>query len=348
MAEDDLAKSDSNLPSSGLPEPAAPATAPGGSDESAAETAEASQRLPPAQALPPFRGFTSLPPQTFAGTGSQFGAPDSGQPTPEIPGDIPGAGGGAYSPPNVPPAWPMGYPGAGSVAPSYPLGPGYGAPYGSPPYGSPPYSPPPFGAPPYGQPPGYLPYAPPSYPGSSWTPPPPGSWGAGGSYPPPGWGYRPGYPLAAYAPPGPGPGLQWGGVGQRFGALVIDAVILLCGLFAVGLLVTAVDGGGSSSRVDTTAGTAIALMWWLFALIYHPACWYVFGATPGQKALGLRVAQASNGQSLGLGAVLVRYLVFFIVTVIFPLGLVSAVMTSNDPFKRAWHDDVARSVVVRH
>jgi uncharacterized RDD family membrane protein YckC len=85
----------------------------------------------------------------------------------------------------------------------------------------------------------------------------------------------------------------------------------------------------------------------LFALIYHPACWYVFGATLGQKALGLRVAQACNGGPLGIGGVLVRYLIFSVVTVVFPLGIVSAVMAADDPFKRAWHDEVARSVVVR-
>jgi hypothetical protein len=27
--------------------------------------------------------------------------------------------------------------------------------------------------------------------------------------------------------------------------------------------------------------------------------------------------------------------------------LISAAMASNDPFKRAWHDNVARSVVVK-
>jgi uncharacterized RDD family membrane protein YckC len=137
-------------------------------------------------------------------------------------------------------------------------------------------------------------------------------------------------------------------MGARLGALVIDGVILIVSLFVVALLVSTMDGSGSSARSDTTATTAVALIWWLVALSYHPVCWYVFGSTLGQKALGLRVAQASNGQSLGIGAVLVRYLIFFMVTVFFPLGLVSAVMASNDPFKRAWHDDVARSVVVRH
>jgi hypothetical protein len=239
----------------------------------------------------------------------------------------------------------------------------------SPPY-SPPTSPPdsPPTSPPY-SPPTSPPYWPPAvpppgraqFPASSWGPSP-GSWGAPTFYPATGWGYVPGYgpgfgpgfaPVTApgytplpYAPPGPMPGLLWGGIRVRLGALVIDAVLLVCSLFAMGLVVASI-GGGSASRTGNTAATAVALVWWLFVLVYNPACWYIFGATPGQKALGLRVAQASDGQSLGIGAVLVRYLIFFMVTLAFPLGVVSAAIASKDPFKRAWHDDLARSVVVR-
>ena len=222
---------------------------------------------------------------------------------------------------------------------------------------------------PYWQPPAPQPPTAAQWPASGWAQPT-GSWGAPTVYPAAGWGrgpgYQPGYgpgfapgfgpgfgsglapgymPLP-YAPPGPGPGLLWGGIGVRFGALVIDAVLLGCSLFGLGLVLSAI-GAGSTTRSDGTAATAVAVVWWLLVFIYHPTCWYIFGATPGQKALGLRVAQASSGQSLGIGAVLVRYLVFFMVTVAFPLGVVSAAIASKDPFKRAWHDELARSVVVR-
>jgi uncharacterized RDD family membrane protein YckC len=328
MAENDLSGGGPGGPSDNPPEPAPDsATSPGAP---AASAEEVPQKLPPAQTLPPFQGFTSLPPQSTAGTGGQGDAAASEPP-------------GAYGPPGGPPVGPAGYQGPGFAPPGF-LPSGYGAPYGPPPY--PPQYPPQYGSPPYGGAPGYPPYAPPPYPASSWPPPQPGSWGAP-AYPTTGWGYQPGYPPAAYAPPGPGPGLLWGGIPERFGALLIDGVILICSLFALGLLVTAAGGSGSSSRSDSPAITAIGLIWWFLVLIYHPACWWVFGSTLGQKALGLRVAQASNGQALGIGAVLIRYLIFAIVTVIVPLGLISGVMASNDPFKRAWHDEVARSVVVK-
>lgn len=221
-------------------------------------------------------------------------------------------------------------------------------------------APPTFGAQPYQphwQPPAPQPPTAAQWPASGWDQPS-GSWGAQTVYPAAGWGrgpgcqpgfgpgLAPGYMPLRYAPPGPGPGLLWGAVGVRFGALVIDAVLLGCSLVGLGLVLSAI-GAGSTTRSESTAATAVAVVWWLLVFIYHPTCWYIFGATPGQKALGLHVAQASSGQPLGIGAVLVRYLVFFMVTVAFPLGVVSAAIASKDPFKRAWHDELARSVVVR-
>ena len=339
MADDDLSGGGPSGPGGNppVPEPGS-APAPGGAGDSAEEIP---QLLPPAQTLPPFQGFTSLPPQSFAGKASEAGASGSGPAASESQGTVTGVVGGAFDPSSGLPAGPAGYPGPGFATPGVPPAPGYGAPYGPPPY------PPSYWSPPYGQAPGYPPYTPPAQPPGGSYPPGPGSWGARGSYPPAGWPYQPGYPPAAYAPPGPGPGLLWGGIGERFGALLIDGVIFVCSLFALGLLMTTIDGAKTSYRPSSPAVTAITLIWWFLALIYHPACWWVFGATPGQKALGLRVAQASNGQSLGIGAVLVRFLIFSIVTVIFPLGLISAAMASSDPFKRAWHDEVARSVVVK-
>jgi uncharacterized RDD family membrane protein YckC len=237
-----------------------------------------------------------------------------------VPGDDPTAGPEA-SPPNVPqvPAPPQpNY----APQPVYPPQPGY----------PPVYYPPQPG---YGQ---WL------NPATGWPVAQPGPWG--GPYPPPGWGFQPGFGPGSYAPPGPGPGVVWGGIGLRFGALALDAVMLVVTLFALSLVASALGGTGTSGRADSAAAAA-GIVWWLLVMVYHPTCWYVFGASPGQKVLGLRVVRASTGQDLGIGEVLVRYIIFIFVTVAFPLGIVSAAMAANDPFKRAWHDDVARSVVVR-
>jgi uncharacterized RDD family membrane protein YckC len=181
------------------------------------------------------------------------------------------------------------------------------------------------------------PYPAPGWPGQS------SPWGAAAPYPSTGWGYQPAFWPGAYPPPGPIPGVRWGGVGARFGALVIDFIILVASLFALSMAMVSM---GLSAENDPQAMTLVSIVWWLLVLMYHPACWYAFGASAGQKALGLRVARASDGQALGIGGVLARFLVFASVTVVIPLGLISAVMAAQDPYKRAWHDQVARSVVV--
>lgn len=161
------------------------------------------------------------------------------------------------------------------------------------------------------------------------------------------WGFQPWFGPVSYAPPGPGPGLRWGGIGARLGALLIDAVVIACALLAAGMLISALGLSSSSGESEPPGATAVSLVWVLFAMVYHPVCWYLFGATAGQKALGLRLAQAYSGEPLGIGGVLVRYIIFSFVTVVIPLGVISGITASQDPFKRAWHDQIARSVVVR-
>lgn len=161
------------------------------------------------------------------------------------------------------------------------------------------------------------------------------------------WNYRAPAGATSYGLPGPEPGLAWAGIGARFGALLLDAVLIVVALFAVGIAVAAADGGSSSNTSESPEVAALSLGWVVFALIYHPLCWYLFGASLGQKALGMRIAKAWNGAHVGLSEVLVRYCVFFFATVIVPVGLLSAVMTARDPFKRAWHDQIARTIVVK-
>ncbi|HEX7495234.1 MAG TPA: RDD family protein [Candidatus Limnocylindrales bacterium] len=152
-----------------------------------------------------------------------------------------------------------------------------------------------------------------------------------------------------FAPPGPAPGLSWGGIGVRFGALLIDAVLMVVMLVIATLLAEAagVRRHADDSVTYSAAATAIYWIWVLFFVAYHPACWYAFGSSVGQRVLGLRVVRASDGRRIGLGAVVIRYIIFAVSTGTVLLGLIAAAMAHDDPFKRAWHDEAARSVVVR-
>jgi hypothetical protein len=146
-------------------------------------------------------------------------------------------------------------------------------------------------------------------------------------------------------PPSPfGAGYIPGGIGLRCVALIIDAAFVLATMLLADLLIILADG---ASTETTPAAMAISLLWIFFVLSYHPASWYVFDCTLGQRALGLRVRRRSDGQSLGFGAVNVRYVVFCVETLLFPLGIIAGAMAANDPMKRVWHDEAAGSVVVR-
>lgn len=101
------------------------------------------------------------------------------------------------------------------------------------------------------------------------------------------------------------------------------------------------------SYVYSQTATALVLVWFAFAIAYHPVCWYFSGRSLGQRAFGLRVVRASDGLKLGLGAVLIRYIIFIVSTATVLPGIVAAGVAARDPFKRAWHDVVARSVVVK-
>jgi uncharacterized RDD family membrane protein YckC len=210
--------------------------------------------------------------------------------------------------------------------------PGYGPPVSAP---QPGYGPPPA----YPQPGFVQPWGTPAQPGG-WPPAP---------YPPTGWGYPPGFGFAPYVPAGPAPGLSWGGIGIRFGALLIDAALMVVAFVIDTVLAEAAGVHRYAGDYVTYSSAAIAIYWiWvLFFVCYHPACWWLFGGSAGQRALGLRVVRASDGLKLGLGAVLIRYFLFAVTTGTVILGIIAAAMANEDPFKRAWHDEAARSVVVR-
>jgi uncharacterized RDD family membrane protein YckC len=152
-----------------------------------------------------------------------------------------------------------------------------------------------------------------------------------------------------FVPAGPAPGLSWGGIGVRFGALLIDAVLIGVTFFIAALLAEAagIRHYADGTVVNSAAATAIYWIWIVFLVAYHPACWYACGSSLGQRALGLRVVRAADGLKIGLGAVLIRYAIFAVSTGTVILGIIAAAMANEDPFKRAWHDEAARSVVVR-
>ena len=117
-------------------------------------------------------------------------------------------------------------------------------------------------------------------------------------------------------------------VPNRLVALAIDAVLLsaivLVGAIAVSLTVgPVVRIEGSSIAVDREIAVVDALLSTLLGALYFAGSWVRFGATPGQRLLGIRVVRASDGRPVTLTAALVRWLLLAA-----PLGVASVLTTA--------------------
>lgn len=191
-------------------------------------------------------------------------------------------------------------------------------------YGQPSGFPPPPN--PYGQPSaaGYPPPPPPGYPPpppAGYLPPPP-PYGAPGSYPP--------------VPP-PGYGMRPGGLGARFGARIIDGLLvgIVAGVFAMAF--------GASDNIMVTGLFSGVLM---FA--YFVAMEVTQGRTVGKMALGLSVHGPGGAPKPDVKQSAIRN-AFTLLTVIPYLGgllafiayIVIAVTINSSPTKQGKHDELA-------
>jgi uncharacterized RDD family membrane protein YckC len=136
-------------------------------------------------------------------------------------------------------------------------------------------------------------------------------------------------------------------VALRFGALVIDLVFIIVSLF-VAALIAAPFGDRNPITGDYSAAYYIVIWTWFFmSLLYSPFCWWRFGCTLGQRAVGIRVVREADGLRLRIGAVVLRYVVWFVCLLTVILAVIAAIMADAEPAKRAWHDEASGSVVIK-
>lgn len=171
------------------------------------------------------------------------------------------------------------------------------------------------------------------------SPPPP----PGGTPPPP-----PPPPPSGGAPPGLEPVGAW----PRFGAKVIDYLVLLIPIFVI----SAVIGGASNSAVAATGIRQVIAGVITTALVFG---YFVYlestrGQTVGKMALSYKVIAPDGGvPSTEVAARRNAYLLLGIIPIIgglaqFVVVIIIAVTIGSDPFNRGWHDNFAGgSAVVR-
>jgi uncharacterized RDD family membrane protein YckC len=169
-------------------------------------------------------------------------------------------------------------------------------------------------------------------------------------------------PMPQVAPVGAGVGVvgapfrplsQPASAGARFGAYLLDALILTVAVVVVmlvfGLLIAVLPGAGFSGGRPTGYGaltSALGLFYYLAILVVTAG--YIIvgngrGQTLGKRAVGIAVVDVHTGGPIGTGRSLVRYLMFMVMALPCYLGYLSIPLA---PDHRGWHDRAADDVVV--
>jgi uncharacterized RDD family membrane protein YckC len=128
----------------------------------------------------------------------------------------------------------------------------------------------------------------------------------------------------------PDVGLEYAGFWMRLVASIIDSIILIVIEISISLII---EGAGARFLIGLLVG-----------IVYHVGFWVANdGATPGKRAMGVRV-QMANGEPIDVGPALLRYIGLWVSFLIFGIGYLMIAFT---PQKRGLHDYIAGTVVVK-
>lgn len=151
-------------------------------------------------------------------------------------------------------------------------------------------------------------------------------------------------------PAGPAPGVEFGDFGPRLVAYIIDGLIVFA-VVALAMLAWVtlwlVTGGLDSGGMDLASGLGLGLtiaFVTVLTLAYFPWFWARRGATPGMKAMGLKVVRDADGGPISGGQAVLRLIGYWISGAVFYLGYIWILV---DKRRRGWHDLIAGTVVIK-
>ena len=135
--------------------------------------------------------------------------------------------------------------------------------------------------------------------------------------------------------------LEYAGFWRRFGATLIDTILLWIVIFPVLSMVYGTDYWFDERLIT---GPVDFLVSWVLPAIIVLAFWARKGATPGKMAIAAQVVDGDTGGKPSTGQLVGRYLAYFLSALPFCLGFIWAAF---DPKKQGWHDKLSGTVVVR-
>jgi uncharacterized RDD family membrane protein YckC len=190
-------------------------------------------------------------------------------------------------------------------------------------------------APPDAPPPPPLGLAPTPAPGAPQMPPP---------MPPPPGGYQ---PYRFQDPVTGAPTAEWW---QRAVALLLDGLVWLIPGIVIYFVVwsitaTTTDGVTTHSGIDFWIASLIAYL--SYGLYYIPLNGSKRGQTVGKMALGIATKDESGHGPIGYGRAAARFAIVFVCGYFcFIFEILNYLWPLWDPRRQAWHDKVARSLVI--
>jgi uncharacterized RDD family membrane protein YckC len=137
---------------------------------------------------------------------------------------------------------------------------------------------------------------------------------------------------------------SYAGFWIRLVANIIDSLFvgIPLAIIAYALIAPALTSGQDLSTYDPTNLNILRLVSTVADVAYFVYFWST-GATPAMRLFGIRVADASTGQTIGLGKAFIRYIGYSISSFCCGIGLIWAAFDSR---KQGWHDKMAGTVVL--
>ena len=125
---------------------------------------------------------------------------------------------------------------------------------------------------------------------------------------------------------------------------MIDTVIIIAITIPLMMLLYGVEYW-SNPEVANSEGFFDFLINYILPALYAIAFWIYKAATPGKSVAGLKIVDAKSGKPISVKQSFIRYVGYFVSILPLMLGII---WVAFDKKKRAWHDLMAGTVVIRN
>ena len=132
--------------------------------------------------------------------------------------------------------------------------------------------------------------------------------------------------------------IHYAGFWIRFAAMMIDTLLLTAILVPILLWMY-----GLQSIQNQQTGPTGTLVTYLLPFIATLIFWHYRSATPGKMLLKLEIVDAETLKQPTTSQYLIRYVGYFVSTIPLCLGFL---WVAFDPRKQAWHDKLAKTLVI--